>query len=117
MNWKLSSLLTAFLLLGPVPGCSQPDATSRSWNQPVEPYRIIGNVYYVGASDITSFLIVTTVGHILIDGGFEETVPIIRESLKKLGFKLEDVKILINSHAHFDHAGGLLQQERNLKPR
>ncbi|HEX9940700.1 MAG TPA: subclass B3 metallo-beta-lactamase [Thermoanaerobaculia bacterium] len=86
---------------------AQADPTSRSWNQPVEPYRIVGNVYYVGASDVTSFLITTPEGHILLDSGFEETVPIIRENVKKLGFKLEDVKILINSHAHFDHAGGL----------
>lgn len=86
---------------------AQADPTSRSWNQPVEPYRIIGNLYYVGASDITSFLIATPEGHILLDSGFEETVPIIRGNLKKLGFKIGDVKILINSHAHYDHAGGL----------
>src|SRR6185436_13212838 len=62
---------------------------------------------YVGASDITSFLITTPAGHILIDGGFEETVPLIRASVKKLGFRLEDVKFLLNNHAHYDHAGGL----------
>jgi metallo-beta-lactamase class B len=86
---------------------AQADPTSRSWNQPVEPYKIIGNVYYVGASDIASYLIATPEGHILLDGGFEETVPLIRGSMKKLGFKLEDVKIILNSHAHYDHAGGL----------
>jgi metallo-beta-lactamase class B len=85
----------------------QADPTSRSWNQPVEPYRIAGNLYYVGASDITSFLIATPEGHIILDSGFEETVPIIRENLKKLGFKIADVKILINTHAHYDHAGGM----------
>jgi metallo-beta-lactamase class B len=85
----------------------QLDPTSRSWNQRVEPYRIAGNLYYVGASDITSFLIATPEGHILINSGFEETVPLIRESMKKLGFKIDDVKILLSSHAHYDHAGGL----------
>lgn len=100
--------LALFLILSVIrPASGQADLTSRSWNQPVEPYQIIGNVYYVGASDITSFLITTPAGHILLDGGFEETVPIIRENLKKLGFRLADVKVLINSHAHFDHAGGL----------
>lgn len=89
------------------PAQPQADPTSRSWNQPVEPYRIAGNLYYVGANDITSFLIATPDGLILIDGGFAETVPIIRDSVRKLGFKMEDVKILLNSHAHFDHAGGL----------
>src|SRR5262245_1875088 len=76
-------------------------------NQPFPPFRIIGNVYYVGASDVTSFLVATPAGHILIDGGFVETAPLIEKSLTELGFELRDVKILLNSHAHLDHAGGL----------
>lgn len=79
----------------------------RSWNQPVEPFRIAENLYYVGASDIASYLITTSEGHILIDGGFVETAPQIEANISKLGFKVEEVKILLNSHAHFDHAGGL----------
>ncbi len=82
---------------------------ARSWNQPIEPYRVIGNVYYVGASDITSFLIVTPKGHILLDGGFAETVPLIRRNVARLGFRMADIKVLINSQAHYDHAGGLAQ--------
>ena len=85
----------------------QADAESRSWNQPVKPFRVIGNIYYVGASEVSSFLITTPEGHILLDSGFAETVPFIKENVKQLGFKLEDVKILINSHAHYDHAGGI----------
>ena len=104
--------LAALMLLPSLPAGAQKDPTSRSWNQPVEPYKIVGNVYYVGASDITSYLITTPQGHILLDGGFEETVPIIRESAKKLGFKIEDVKILINSHAHYDHAAGLAELKK-----
>jgi len=87
----------------------QADETSRSWNQPVKPFRIIGNIYYVGASDITSFLITTPEGHILLDSGFAETVPQIKQNIAALGFRLEDVKILINSHAHYDHAAGLAE--------
>jgi metallo-beta-lactamase class B len=75
-------------------------------NRPVEPFRVIGNVYYVGASDVSSFLVTTPGGHILIDSGFEATVPLIREGARKLGFRFEDIKILLNSHAHIDHAGG-----------
>lgn len=90
----------------------QADATSRSWNQPVDPFRIIGNIYYVGASDITSFLIVTPAGDILLDGGFVETAPQIESNIKKLGFQLSDVKILLSSHAHYDHAGGLAELKR-----
>lgn len=87
----------------------QASEEARSWNQPIEPYRVIGNVYYVGASDVTSFLIVTPRGHILLDSGFAETVPLIRRNVARLGFRLEDIKILINSQAHYDHAGGLAQ--------
>lgn len=88
---------------------AQSDPTWRSWNQPVEPFRIVGNIYYVGASDITSYLITSPKGHILLDGGFVETAPMIRDNIRKLGFKVEDVKYLLNSHAHSDHAGGLSQ--------
>jgi metallo-beta-lactamase class B len=83
---------------------AQSNETDREWNRPVKPFRIIANVYYVGASEITSFLITTPEGHILLDSGFAETVPIIRDSMKQLGFRLEDVKILINTQAHYDVA-------------
>lgn len=96
-------LALAFFLTAP----RQLDETSRSWNRPVEPARIAGNLYYVGAAEIASYLITTPQGHILLDSGFEETVPIIQKSIARLGFKLEDVRILLNSHAHYDHAGGL----------
>jgi metallo-beta-lactamase class B len=77
-----------------------------AWNAPFKPFRIIGNVYYVGVSGVSSFLITTPDGHILIDTGFEMTVPRIKESVTKLGFRMEDIKILLNSHAHLDHVGG-----------
>ena len=77
-----------------------------SWNAPFKPLRIIGNLYYVGPSGISSFLITTPEGHILLDTGFETTVPRIRESVTKLGLRLEDIKIILNSHAHLDHSGG-----------
>lgn len=83
-----------------------------SWNQPVKPFKIAGNLYYVGASDVTSYLIATPKGLILLDGGFAETVPQIEANIEALGFRLSDVKILLNSHAHFDHAGGLAELKR-----
>lgn len=88
---------------------AQRDETSRSWNRPVKPFRIIGNIYYVGATEVSAFLITSPQGHILLDSGFAETVPQIRENVKQLGFKLEDVRLLINGHAHYDHAGGLAE--------
>lgn len=91
---------------------AQRDPEMRAMNRPVTPFHLIGNIYYVGASDVTSFLIVTPAGDILLDGGFVQTAPQIEANIRKLGFKLSDVKILLNSHAHFDHAGGLAQLKR-----
>ena len=78
----------------------------QSWNQPFKPLRIIGNVHYVGASGVSSYLITSPEGHVLIDTGFEQTVPIIRENVKTLGFRMEDIKFILASHAHVDHTGG-----------
>jgi len=75
-------------------------------NRPFEPFRLIGSIHYVGASDVSSFLITPPAGHVLIDTGFETTVPMIRDHVRQLGFRFEDIKILLNSHAHLDHAGG-----------
>src|ERR1700685_3227464 len=88
----------AILLLLPSAADSQADAGARQMNQPVAPFHIIGDVYYVGASDVTSFLIVTPAGDILLDGGFVETAPQIEANIQRLGFKIADVKYLINSH-------------------
>jgi metallo-beta-lactamase class B len=106
---KLPASTLAFWLglIAPATAIAQADSTSRSWNQPVEPFRIIDNIYYVGASGVTSFLITTPAGHIVTDGGLAETAPLILANIKKLGYKPEDVRILLNSHAHYDHAGGL----------
>lgn len=74
--------------------------------QQVEPFRIINNLFYVGAADSASYLIATPKGYILIDGGFAETAPMIRANIEKLGFHVDSVRILLNTHAHYDHAGG-----------
>ena len=87
---------------------------SRAWVQqlfaalkaPVPPRRLVGNIYYVGAAGVSSFLITTPEGHLLIDTGFEDTVPIIQQGVAQLGFKPADIKILLSSHAHVDHTGG-----------
>ena len=79
----------------------------RNRSIPDEPFRIAGNLYYVGATGVTSFLLTGPEGHVLIDGGYPETAPLIIASIAKLGFDIRDVKVLLNSHAHFDHAAGL----------
>jgi metallo-beta-lactamase class B len=84
-------------------------AIKRNRSIPDEPFRIAGNLYYVGATGITSFLLTGPEGDVLIDGGYPETAPLIIASIRKLGFDIKDVKILLNTHAHSDHAGGLHQ--------
>lgn len=88
------------------------DASNHGGQKPAEPFRIAGNLYYVGANDVTSFLITGPEGHVLIDGGYPGTAPMIMESIAKLGFNIRDVKVLLNSHGHFDHAGGLAELQR-----
>ncbi len=79
---------------------------------PVEPRKIIGNIYYVGSNLISSFLITTPGGHILLDTGSVEMLPQVEANIAKLGFKSQDVKLLLNSHAHFDHCGGFAEFKR-----
>lgn len=104
--------LHAIILCFCVSAFAQKSEGDRKMNQPVEPFKIIGNIYYVGASDVASYLITSPQGHILIDAGFEETVPQIKANFAKLGFKLEDVKILLINHAHYDHCGGLAELKK-----
>jgi metallo-beta-lactamase class B len=111
MNVKISFSLVILFVTSSI-AIAQADPTSRAWNQPVPPFRILGNLYYVGTTEITSFLITTPQGHFLLDGGFAETAPQIERNIAELGFQLRDVKFLLNSHAHFDHAGGLAELKK-----
>lgn len=76
-------------------------------NDPVKPFKIIGNIYYVGMQNFTSYLITTPEGNILLDTMTDPEAPVIRKSVEELGFKLQDIKILLQAHAHIDHVGGL----------
>jgi metallo-beta-lactamase class B len=77
-----------------------------AWTKPFPPFRIAGNLYYVGSQDLASYLLVTPQGDILINSNLESSVPLIKQSIETLGFHLSDVKILLISHAHFDHCAG-----------
>jgi metallo-beta-lactamase class B len=77
-----------------------------AFNKPFPPYKVMGNIYFVGTEELGSFLITTPEGNILINSDFESTVPQIRASVEKLGFKFSDTKILLGSHAHGDHMEG-----------
>ncbi|HEX7087264.1 MAG TPA: subclass B3 metallo-beta-lactamase [Vicinamibacterales bacterium] len=83
------------------------NATKVGGQQPTEPFRIAGNFYYVGANDIAAYLITGPEGHVVIDAGYPTTARMIMGSIEKLGFDIRDVKVLINSEPHPDHAGGL----------
>ncbi|MDX2238421.1 MAG: subclass B3 metallo-beta-lactamase [Hyphomonadaceae bacterium] len=78
-----------------------------AWRRPVEPFTILGNVHYVGAEGVSAFLITTPQGHILLDGGVAEMAAPIAANIAALGHDVRNVRYLLNSHAHFDHAGGL----------
>ncbi len=76
------------------------------WTEPFPPFRIAGNLYYVGSKGLANYLITTQQGHILINSDLEANVPLIRTSVEKLGFKFADIKVLVISHAHWDHNAG-----------
>ncbi|NDJ09827.1 MAG: metallo-beta-lactamase [Acidobacteriia bacterium] len=76
-------------------------------NQPFPAHKVVANIYYVGADDFTSYLTTTPAGHIVLNAGYAETVPIIEAGIRKLGFNPRDVKVLLNGQAHFDHVAGM----------
>jgi metallo-beta-lactamase class B len=96
-----ASLLAAVALASPAL------AVPTAWTQPLAPFRVIDNVYYVGSAGISAWIIKTPTGLILLDAGMPEYAATVEANILTLGFKLSDVKILLNSHAHFDHSGGL----------
>lgn len=102
MRKSILAVLAAGLLLGIVARAEQP----KDWTTPFPPFRIAGNLYYVGSADLASYLIVTPKGDILINSDLESSPALIQKSVEKLGFKFSDVKMLLISHAHFDHAAG-----------
>src|SRR5438445_13401026 len=76
---------------------------SRAWTEPFPPFKIMGNLYYVGSKGLANYLVATPQGLILINSDLEANVPLIKASVEKLGFKFTDIKILLISHAHWDH--------------
>ena len=83
-----------------------------NYRRPFPPFKLIGNVYWVGTYDLSTYLITTPEGHIVINTGFIETTPQIVAGIEQLGFDIEDVEILLATHAHFDHVAGLAELKR-----
>ncbi len=110
-RWLLIALgILALIVVILFPGWRK--GTINGGQRPAEPFRIAGNLYYVGANDIAAFLIAGPQGHVLIDGGYPGTPPLIMASIARLGFNIRDVKVLLNSEPHYDHAGGLAELQR-----
>jgi metallo-beta-lactamase class B len=106
-------LLFALLVTG-LPAQERPSSCTDCpvWNIQQRPFRIYGNSYYVGTHGLASILITSRTGHVLIDGALPESVPQIAANIRSLGFRLEDVKLIVNSHVHFDHAGGISELQK-----
>ena len=100
-------VILLLLISGGVTAVAQDD-----WNTPHEPFRIFGNTYYVGTAGLSAILITSSAGHILIDGGLPQSAPLIEANIRKLGFEPRDVRLILNSHEHFDHAGGIAVLQR-----
>ncbi len=87
------------------PAASQPNVEVSRWNDPEPPFRLAGPIHYVGTSELAVFLLATANGHILIDGGMPSSASVIERSIRTLGFKPEDIRILLTTQAHYDHVG------------
>ena len=90
----------------------EPDPPKRcescdEWNGPHAPFRVHGNTYYVGVAGLSAVLLVSDHGLVLLDGGLAQSAPLVDANVRALGFRTEDVKLIVSSHAHFDHAGGI----------
>ena len=110
-------IISMFLVLLGVQGTLRPDPPKEcndcpTWNAPREPFKIFGNTYFVGVADLSSLLITSDTGLILVDGALPQSAPLIDANIRKLGFKSEDIRLIVNSHTHFDHAGGIAAFQR-----
>ena len=82
------------------------------WNAPHAPFRVFGNTWYVGTAGLSAILVAGAGGHVLIDGGLPESAPLVAANIRAAGFDPKDVKLIVNSHAHYDHAGGIAELQR-----
>jgi metallo-beta-lactamase class B len=90
-------------------GAVQPAAAQdlEAWNKPFEPFQVLGPIYYVGTVELGAYLITTPEGHVLIDGGLKESAPLIEQSIRLLGFKAQDIRVLLTTQAHYDHVASM----------
>jgi metallo-beta-lactamase class B len=112
---KLACAVFALLLVQAPPLLPDPPikcGDCDDWNRPQEPFRLFANSYYVGTAGLSAILVTGDAGHILLDGGLPQSAALIDANIRKLGFKTTDVKLILNSHGHYDHAGGIAALQR-----
>ncbi len=115
----MKKLIAALVVLVPLATAAQAQTPKEllaallvRWNKPTEPFKIIDNVYYVGTDGLASYLITSPQGHIVVDMVMPEATSQIKANIEKLGFKITDIKYLLNTHAHIDHTGGLAEMKQ-----
>lgn len=122
MHYRLATTLLALVVFGaqasataeaPSSVSGEGCAADAGWNDPAKPRQLYGNTWYVGTCGLSAILIASPAGHVLIDGTTEKAAPMIEESIAALGFKLADVRYILNSHEHLDHAGGIARLQRD----
>lgn len=109
-------LVSALLSLAQAPSF-KPDPpmacdSCAEWNRPLAPFRVFGNTFFVGTAGLTAVLVTSDAGHVLLDGGLPQTAPLIDAGVRTLGFRTEDVRLILNSHEHYDHAAGIAALQR-----
>jgi metallo-beta-lactamase class B len=121
---KSPILIAVALVVHGASVCAQPSDTSRvgytaaqcascaEWNAPTQPVHLYGSTYWVGTRGLGAILLTSPAGHVLIDAGLPESAAPIMASIRALGFRVEDIRLILNSHAHFDHAGGIAAIQR-----
>lgn len=105
--WTLAACAAGAMMAAAAAQTGQRPASAANWNTPFPPFRIAGPLHYVGTAELAAFLIETPDGHVLIDGGLPEGVPVIAEAIAAAGFDVDDIEILLTTQAHFDHVGSL----------
>ena len=109
---RIGRLLTFVGFVLCAAGIAAQDPFEPDWNKPAPPHRVVGNVYYVGTTELAVFVVTTPRGHILLDTAFDQSVPIIKAGMKTLGLRYEDIEVVLSSQAHYDHVAGVARVKR-----